>query len=234
MTYDELLQELIDRRALIVHCSQPARNAGRQRYGDLSGDDLLFPIDLLNAIEAVAGAGELCCSVVWPGHLKTYGSVGIVLRPRTTASIRAISTTDAGSSWDETTGTRTTGGGPFSAEAVADTFDNPTSYNEWNITNADCLGIFVNHTGTLQVAKRVEPDTIDGYDPSASVVVATVAAVTIDLEEVERAFPGRPIFTLHDGQILQLERGPVSPYSQAAASPSTDGATDRAAPDPGE
>ncbi len=76
MTYDELMRLLIERQALIVHCSRPGKNADEQRYGNLSGDDLLFPGDLRNAIDAVAGTGELSCSVIWPGHLKTYGCGG--------------------------------------------------------------------------------------------------------------------------------------------------------------
>jgi hypothetical protein len=228
MTLHELMQQLIGRDALIVHCSQPARHGGGQRYGGIGGDDLIFPNDLLNAIEAVGGTGELCCSVVWPDHLETYGSVGIVLRPRSTASIRSLSTVDAGSSWDESTGRRRTGGDPFSAQAVADTFANAAGYNEWTITDADCLGIFVHPTNPMQVATRVEPEKIDGYDPSAVAVGSTLVATTIDLDDVVRLFPGQPIFTFHNGRIVQMERGPVSPYHPAGEVAITDDAGDGA------
>lgn len=215
MTYDELMRLLIERRALIVHCSRPGKSGDEQRYGELSGDDLLFPGDLSNAIDAAAGTGELSCSVIWPGHLKTYGAVGIVLRPRSTDSVRSISPIDAGSSWDGTTGKRTGSGVPFSAEAVHETFANATDYNEWVIGDAECIGIFVHPTERLEVAARVPMTEVKGFDPSTMMDLgSTVGAVTIDLGMIESAFPDLPIFTYQHGRLWRLSDGSASPYAE--------------------
>jgi hypothetical protein len=214
MTYDELMRQLIERQALIVHCSRPGKNDDGQSYGDLCGDDLLFPSDLRNAITAVDGAGELSCSVIWPDHLKTYGAVGIVLRPRSTGSVRSISPIDAGSSWDEATRKRTGSGVPFSAEAVAGTFANAIDYNEWVIADAECIGIFVHPTERLEVAARVQMADVEGFDPSMMMDIgSTVGPVTIDLGVIRRAFPDLPIFTYQDGGVRRIGDGLASPYS---------------------
>lgn len=74
MTHAELLAELAKRRALIVHCARPGK-------GDEGIGGLLFPNDLQNAIGISAKESkELCCSVVWPEHIETFGAVGIILR----------------------------------------------------------------------------------------------------------------------------------------------------------
>jgi hypothetical protein len=215
MTYDELMRLLIERRALIVHCSRPGKSGDEQRYGELSGDDLLFPGDLRNAIEAATGTGELSCSVIWPGHLKTYGAVGIVLRPRSTSSVRSISPIDAGSSWDETTGKRTGSGVPFSAEAVHETFANATDYNEWVIGDAECIGIFVHPTEPMEVAARIQMTEVEGFDPSMMMDLGSmVGPVTINLGMIGSAFPDLPIFTYQDGRLWRLSDGPASPYAE--------------------
>lgn len=215
MTYDELMRLLIERRALIVHCSRPGKSGDEQRYGKLSADDLLFPGDLRNAIDAAAGTGELSCSLIWPDHLKSFGAVGIVLRPRSTDSVRSISPIDAGSSWDETTGKRTGSGEPFSAEAVHETFDNATDYNEWVIGDAECIGIFVHPTERLEVAARVPMTEVEGFDPSTMMDLgSTIGTVTIDLRTIGSAFPDLPIFTYQHGRLWRLSDAPESPYAE--------------------
>ena len=55
----------------------------------------LFPDDLKCANQiCTSGRGDLSCSVIWPGHQETFGAVGIILTPRTTASITSVSPTD--------------------------------------------------------------------------------------------------------------------------------------------
>ncbi|MGU3404626.1 hypothetical protein [Methylobacterium brachiatum] len=214
MTYDELMRLLIERQALIVHCSRPGKNADEQRYGNLRGDDLLFPGDLRNAIDAVAGTGELSCSVIWPDHLMTYGAVGIVLRPRSTDSVRSISPIDAGSSWDETTRKRTGGGVPFSAAAVDETFANTISYNEWVVADAECIGIFMHPTEPMEVAARVPMTAVEGFDPSVmDALSSTVGTVRIGMDRLWSEFPDLPIFTYRNGGIWRIAAGAASPYS---------------------
>ena len=150
MTYDELIDELVARKVLIVHCSRPGK-------ADLGPDGLLFPCDLHNAIDICANQGkELCCSVIWPGHVETFGDVGIILKPRSTASVTSICTTDGGTWFDPRVGKRLGGGDPFSSQTVIDTFMKATTYNEWNVRDADTIGIFVaGGAKPLQVAKVV-------------------------------------------------------------------------------
>ena len=81
MTDAELLTALEQRKALVIHCSRPGK-------GDEGINGLLFPEDLRKATDICANQSkELCCSVVWPGHTATFGDVGIILKPRSTASV---------------------------------------------------------------------------------------------------------------------------------------------------
>lgn len=122
MTDAELLAALVDHKALIVHCSRTGK-------GDEALEGLFFPDDLRNAIDICAHQSkELCCSVIWPGHIKTFGAVGIILKPRSTRSITSICTTDGGTSVDPATGRRVGLGNPFSQQAVTDTFAKATNY----------------------------------------------------------------------------------------------------------
>lgn len=75
MNYEDLIAKLRQQRALIVHCSRPGQ-------GDKAPDTPLFPEDLSYAMKICAEQNkELCCSVVWPRHIETFGDVGIVLKP---------------------------------------------------------------------------------------------------------------------------------------------------------
>jgi hypothetical protein len=70
VTYAELIAKLTKRKALIVHFSRPAK-------GDEGIDGLLFPDDLQRAIYICGKESkELCCSVIWPQHVKSFGDVG--------------------------------------------------------------------------------------------------------------------------------------------------------------
>ena len=108
MTDQDLLAELVSRKALIVHCSRPGK-------GDEGANALLFPDDMMKAVNLCdTGKKEICCSVVWPGHVQTFGDVGIILKPRSTMAITMISTTDGGTSIDPISGRRVGLGVPFS------------------------------------------------------------------------------------------------------------------------
>ncbi|MDW9377917.1 hypothetical protein [Sinorhizobium meliloti] len=185
MTYEELIDLLISRNALIVHCSRPGK-------GDEGPNSRLFPDDLRDAIAVCeSGAGDLSCSLVWPGHSKTFGSVGIMLKPRSIASISSAHPTDAGTSPDAN-GRRTGFGGRFSREAVMDTFANLTDYNEWTMTDADTIGLFVNlQESPLEVAKVVDLTQLPDYN--AAMPPLAVLPQPITLDEVRAAFPDLPI-----------------------------------------
>ncbi|GGF11903.1 hypothetical protein GCM10011611_16930 [Aliidongia dinghuensis] len=198
MTKDELLELLKARKALIVHCSRPGK-------ADEGTGGLLFPDDLKNAIEICANQGkELSCSLIWPAHTHTYGAIGIILNPRSTASIASVCPGDAGTSYDPVTGKRTGAGVPFSRHAVEETFAKASDYNEWTVTDADTLGIFVNLAEELVVAKAIPFTEIPGYDPSMPDLGPTVGQVRLKLADVIAAFPGLPVYGFLGTEIIEI------------------------------
>lgn len=205
MTDQDLLAELVSRKALIVHCSRPGK-------GDEGENALLFPDDMKKAvILCETGKKEICCSVIWPGHVQTFGDVGIILKLRSTMAISMISTTDGGTSIDPISGRRVGLGVPFSREAVLDTFTNPTDYNEWNIDAADTVGIFVKCGRAPQIASRFKLSDVPGYDP----VMGTGTMIgprEITSDEINQAFPNLPILTIHNGEIRTMGGCIASPY----------------------
>lgn len=205
MTHEELLAELVSRKALIVHCSRP----GKGNEGD---DALLFPDDMLKAIDLCdSGSKEICCSVIWPNHVQTFGDIGIILKPRSTTAITMISTTDGGTSSDPNSGRRVGLGVPFSHEAVIEAFSNPTDYNEWNIDAADTIGIFVKCGQTPQVASRIQLSDVPGYVPIMG-TGTTIGPRDLTLDEIVKAFPSLPVLTIHNGEIRNIKGCIVSPY----------------------
>lgn len=198
MTDEEFLGELAKRNALIVHCSRPGK-------GDEGIDGLLFPQDLQNAIDICANQStELCCSVVWPGHTETFGAIGIILKPRSTASVTLICTTDGGTSINPQTGRRDGAGTKFSAQAVLDTFANPAGYNEWNVQDAETIGIFVHPSDPPEVAQRVPMNAIPGC-PSDMEADEVVVPVRINASQIKQHFNGLPLYTLSNTGIMRLD-----------------------------
>lgn len=195
----ELLEELVQRKAFIVHCSRPGK-------GDEGIGGLLFPEDLRNATAICANESkELCCSVVWPGHSETFGDVGIILKPRSTSSITSICNTDGGTWIDANTGKRNGGGALFSRRAVLDTFEKATSYNEWTVQDADTIGIFVKLMNRLpQVAKAVDIMALPDYDPAMGHIEPQVCPVEITLEKIVSAFPNLPVYAFLGNDIIQI------------------------------
>ena len=167
----------------------------------------LFPDDLKNAMKICElGQGDLSCSLIWPAHIKTFGAIGIILEPRSLASITSISPTDSGTSVCSD-GMRKGGGVPFSAEAVVDTFANSTDHNEWTIKDAKTVGIFVNHHEPLEVAQLVSAKDIPGYDPTMDHLIddpEIICSVTISIVEIKADFPNLPIYRYQDAEIIQI------------------------------
>lgn len=198
MTIDELIELLKVRKALIVHCSRPGK-------ADVGAGGLFFPDDLKNAIDICANQGkELSCSLIWPAHTHTFGAIGIILCPRSTASIGSISPDDAGTSYDPVSGKRTGAGTPFSRHAVEETFAKASDYNEWTVTDADTVGIFVNLAESLVVAKVVPFTEIPGYDPSMPDPGPTVGQVGLTPADVIAAFPGLPVYGFLGTEIIEI------------------------------
>ena len=207
MNYEDLIVKLRRQNALIVHCSRPGQ-------GDKVPGAPLFPDDLLKAMRICAEQNtELCCSVIWPEHTETFGDVGIVLKPRSTASITLICTTDGGTHADYDLDRRVGSGVAFGPQAVADTFANLTSYNEWNVQDADTIGVFVkSRNQPLEVAALIDPTQLDGYDP----ILGTkqfVGSRYVAISEIAAYFPQLPIYTIEGGKIVDLHAGIASPYT---------------------
>ncbi|MEP7457593.1 hypothetical protein [Phyllobacterium sp. SB3] len=198
MTYEELIELLASRNALIVHCSRPGK-------GDVGPGGRLFPDDLRYAIDLCdTGAGDVSCSLIWPGHAKTFGAIGIVLKPRSTVSVTSAHPTDVGTSPDAN-GRRTGLGAPFSRKAVMDTFASSSDYNESTVIDADTIGIFVNLLEPLEVAKIVDLMEHPDYDValmghSDPIVVAQ----PVTLKEVLAAFPDLPVYAYLGTEIVEI------------------------------
>lgn len=192
MTLIDLMDTLRQHRALIVHCSRPGK-------GNVRDEEPVFPDDLRRAMDGAAhSTGGLSCSVVWPAHTHTFGSIGIILRPRSARSVSEICFADAGSYRDTVTGRRQSHGlvsQPLSAQAVAETFVNAAGYNEWIVDDADTVGIFVNlRQPPLLVPKRI---SVGGYPESPQ-------PQEITIEEVASEFAPLPVFAFSGPDIIQL------------------------------
>ena len=207
MNYEDLMAKLRQQRVLIVHCSRPGQ-------GDKAPDTPLFPEDLFNAMKICAEKNnELCCSVIWPEHIETFGDVGIVLKPRSTASVTMICTTDGGTYIDPNTDRRVGSGVPFGPQAVADTFENATGNNEWNLQDADTIGVFVkSRNQPLEVAALTDPTQLQDYAP----VLGTnkfVGSRYVGISEIAALFRPLPIYTIEGGETVDLHARIAFPYA---------------------
>lgn len=194
MTFLELKAELAARNALIVHCSRPGKG------GELKPTPL-YPADLRATIgDLDANKREACCSVIWPGHEETYGDIGIVISPRSLASIESIHAGDGGSSWDEASGRRIGLGKPFSAEGVQQTFFQSVGHNEWVIRDADVVGLYVNlAAGTMQIARELPAPA----GLPAHLAEPAIFPDDISFNELREDFPLLPIYVFEAGTLRQ-------------------------------
>jgi hypothetical protein len=169
-------------------------------------------------VGAAQRTGGLSCSVVWPDHCRTFGSVGIILRPRSIGSITEICVEDAGSERDRVTGKRTSRGAtgkPFSAEAVQETFAQVKSYNEWIVDDADTIGIFVNlRQGPIFVPVWSTLEGVEGYEPDNPYMPQVRQSYPAEktLDEVVACFPGVRVFAFLGQQIVRIGVSPGEVY----------------------
>jgi hypothetical protein len=201
MTDEELRAELAARNALVVHCSRTGK-------GDEGINGLIYPDDLRKAMSLCESGAVLSCSVIWPSHVKTFGPIGIVLKPRSTSSITSISPVDSGTSVNPETGKREGNGEPFSRTAVQATFANATDYNEWTVKGADVVGVFGHPTDNWDVSCLCKPSQVPGFDPKLVELIGDepfVGAAPQTLKEIAAAFPGYPIYSFRKGELVRLE-----------------------------
>lgn len=196
MTLDELLADLDQRCALIVHCSRAARDGEKAL-----NSPPLYPDDLRGTIQDLAkGSREISCSVVWPQHQHSFGAVGIVVRPHSTQAILRMGTSDVGNI--EGLGGL---GSPFSRDMVDKTFDECSDYNEWVVRGGDVEGLFINLTMQLEIAEeRAFPIEQISEDQRAFAPQTVVGAVQITLDELRADFPDFPIYTFVRGTLVTI------------------------------
>lgn len=195
----ELFNELRKRKALIVHCSRTGK-------GDLPLDEhgLLYPDDLIQKSKSCSDGENICCSVIWPTHSETFGPVGIVLRPRSIKSVTSISLGDAGSYIDPSTKVRVGYGEPISRETLQETFTRTDGYNEWNVQDADTIGIFVHPHEPWAVSCKSMLTEVEGYEPGMG-EAEIIGSKFVTIPEIAVAFPGMRIYTFSNNELVEYK-----------------------------
>lgn len=190
MTGAELLCELNNRRALIVHLSHHAQMR----------DGGVFPDDLKNAI-ANCNQWPLSCVVVWPKHnMDMIGSIGVIFEPHSISNILSVSNSDSGSYFSTDEGDLS-GGSLLSRDTFDLTFQVACgSYNEWRVQGAEVKGIFITDQKNLS-AKKWQDNYCDG-----EIVDTSICCVEISLKEVFDTFPSLPVFRMGDNGPEEIPR----------------------------
>jgi hypothetical protein len=171
---------LRDRKALIVHFSGTPPTGGDFKFQ--------FPNDIKNVLD-LGAMTSVSCSLVVPGdnfdHEKgprdAYGSVGVVLDLTTPQSLATATAGDGGAlsfnckrDFDE---------GDLDLSDLQDSLDKRDGANEWGVREYQVIGLFV-------------ADPVEYW--SGGTIVKT------DVAFIAKQFPGRRIFTLSDGEIVEI------------------------------
>lgn len=186
MTDAELEDRLTEKGAVVVHFSH---------HSDMGPRGLLFPADLVNAINN-RDKFPLSCSVVWPGHtMELVGSVGVIFKPKC-ANVISVSNADSGS-MTMADGSEGSLGVPLSDESFVSTFRPVDAYNEWRVQGAEVIGIFVANVNCIFTKREVEFDVM-------GVKQKTVSAESTSLADIFRAFPSQRVFTMGSGGLEEI------------------------------
>ena len=189
MVYDDLIRQLRDRQAFIVHFSHHANMR----------DGGVFPADL-QAAALNSHLWPLSCCLVWPSHqMSLPGSIGLVLRPCSAASIIGISESDGGYS-TMISGQELGGGDPLSHETFERSFSVPPGqYNEWRVRDCEVVGIYWEaENGELHAKKRIIMQDPDTGTPLSEEIVSDPVQVSY----VHECFPDLPVYTRCNGRIV--------------------------------
>ena len=94
-------------------------------------------------------------------------------------------------------------GDPPSPKGLADTFVHSEGHNEWVLTAADTLGIFVISKVPLEVARKLDlPDGLT--EDERALYGEPIMACSISLEEITAEFPSLPILGFVEGELVTL------------------------------
>ena len=189
MTYEDLLRQLRERQALIVHFSHHANMR----------DGGVFPADL-HAAALNNRTWALSSCLVWPSHhMSLPGSVGLILHPRSLASIIGIRSVDAGYSTDKY-GHEQGAGDNLSQDSLIHSFDvSRGDYNEWRVRDFDVVGIYWEaENGHIYAKKHADlkhPDT-------GETIAQEIVMQKISVSDVHNSFPELPVFTRNGDKVV--------------------------------
>ncbi len=93
-----------------------------------------------------------------------------------------------------------------------DTFARAIDYNEWNVQDAETIGIFVHPGEPWEVARKCFLSEIPGYDPSIG-DEEIIGTFPISPAQIAAQFPDLPILTVSDTGITRLGETGLVPVS---------------------
>jgi hypothetical protein len=164
----------------------PTRGSGAKAY---------YPDDLEYALTHTMDT-RLACSTVKPYDLfgegpskNATGSVGIILAPRSTASILGVWPTDAGSS-------RARIDRPVTLQECENIITNRGGYNEWGVTDYEVIGLFV--IDPLQVTGTQKMEV--GFGGT----VDTTVPVDVDPANLPPGLSELPVYAFSAGILAQF------------------------------
>lgn len=182
---------LVEQEVLLVHFST-----------NMNRHSTCYPCDLKNAQQLIGT--PLSFSTVQVGDLgmhqatnvrsaTTAGNVGMLVEIGESASDDTVGRRDDGTSHDNQSGGKVSGGESVSEESCEASIVNRVSYNEWSIRNYKPIGIFVLEPYWVWMEVVCEGEEVFGD-------------VKICLSRILSDFPEERIFTLEEGKFKEYNR----------------------------
>lgn len=201
-TVEEIYALLCRHSALIVHFSGTPKGAG-------STYEHLYPADLQEVIRG-ACQGGLSCSTVMPGdefadlaNANATGCVGVILGLNSGQSIIDAHSRDCGTMVEA--GARVV---PTTRDLSVNDLERTIlerasgTYNEWVIGDYVALGIFA--ASPFYVWKETMPDEPPDLPDYLRAMSPVGDIGKTDVASIEAAFPGQPIFSFVERQLVLL------------------------------
>jgi hypothetical protein len=175
------------------------------------GEELLFPADLKRVLEGRAQGG-VSCSVICPGDVfagetaASIGCIGVILRMNSKESLVSATTGDHGTSVDKNNNRIADEQIDLSVDDLAATLKLRTTHSEWAVRDFTPIGIFMGYPYEVwhrydQIAASCDvPEEFDDFD---TLQTSDCSERRVDLDELQRTFPGTDIYTFADGGIVR-------------------------------
>ena len=194
---EEQFQDFIaKRRVVVVHFSHLA----------VMKHEVPFPEDLHHALNNWRTERRSCCAL-WPGHgMNLPGTVGVIFRPEL-SNVLSVLASDSGAS-DESGEESSLGQLPSETTLTESLEVPPGSYNEWRLTSAKPLGIFVTNIDHILVKQLLK---VDVPEEAAKLMDENqLGWESLEFSMVEKAFTDQDIYTMGDEGIeFVCKRGGV-------------------------